>query len=205
MNGKLRSTLSSRLSSRCLAIALATVALSACGPTPLVRAGAATAVGSIRLHTTVDWSRYGDSRVELWTRDGTLLNQFQFVGPVEPGDHVFHARRESKRRPDGPYFREGMDGLELQALVLDGLVELGAVRPRARDLQPCSFGDGGGESVRFGVETANQDGLVYRGMAQASVHRGRLYVMLFLAPGEHYFDRDRETVERMLDSARPID
>ncbi len=179
------------------------LALASCGPAPLVRAGSATAVGSIVLETPVDWSRYGDSSVELWTRDGTLLNQFQFVGAIEPGQHVFRSRRESRRRPDGPYFRAGMHGLELQALVLDGLSELGAVRPEAKALRPVRFG--AGESVRFDVDTANQEGLVYRGLAQASVHRGKLYVMLFLAPAEHYFGRDRVVVERMLDSARPLD
>lgn len=187
------------------ATALCAFALAACGPNPLVRSGPATAVGSIALETPVDWSRFGDSRVELWTRDGTLLNQLQFVGAVEPGQHVFRSRRESKRRPDGPYFREGMNGLELQALVLDGLSELGAVRPQARALRPKSFGAGTGESVRFDIDTANQDGLVYRGIAQASVRHGKLYVMLFLAPAEHYFERDQAVVERMLDSAHPID
>ncbi len=175
--------------------------LAACGPSPLVRAGAASAVGSIALDTPVDWSRSGDARVELWTRDGTLLNQLQFVGEVEPGQHVFRSRRETKRRPDGPYFRDGMNGIELQALLLDALGELGAVRPAARALRPAKFGDG--ESVRFEVETANQDGLLYRGIAQASVHHERLYVILFLAPAEHYFERDRKIVESMFDSARP--
>ncbi|MEO6066280.1 MAG: hypothetical protein ABIP49_10935 [Lysobacterales bacterium] len=190
-----------------LLVAICTFALVACGPSPLVRAGDATAVGSIALQTPVDWSRFGDSRVELWTRDGTLLNQLQFVGAVEPGQHVFRSRRETKRRPDGPYFRSGMNGLELQALVLDGLAELGAVRPTARALRPKAFGDsnGSGESVRFDVATANQDGLTYSGIAQASVHQGKLYVMLFLAPSEHYFERDRALVEQILDSARPID
>lgn len=190
-----------------LLVVICTCALVACGPSPLVRAGDATAVGSIALRTPVDWSRFGDSRIELWTRDGTLLNQLQFVGAVEPGQHVFRSRRETKRRPDGPYFRSGMNGLELQALVLDGLAELGAVRPTARALRPQAFGDsqGSGESVRFDVDTANQDGLIYRGLAQASVHQGKLYVMLFLAPAEHYFDRDRALVKRMLDSARPVD
>jgi len=176
--------------------------LAGCGPSPLVRAGAASAVGSIALVTPVDWSRSGDTRVELWTRDGTLLNQLQFVGAVEPGQHVFRSRRETKRRPDGPYFRAGMNGVELQALVLDGLGELGAVRPAARALRPARFGDG--ESVRFEVDTANQDGLLYRGLAQASVHGERLYVILFLAPAEHYFERDRKLVEAMFDSARPL-
>ena len=192
-----------------LTVVVCVIACVACGPNPLVRAGPATAVGSIALETPVDWSRYGDPRVELWTRDGTLLNQLQFVGGVEPGQHVFRSRRETKRRPDGPYFRAGMNGLELQALVLDGLIELGAVRPAARRLRPVRFGqdadDGRGESVRFDIDTANQDGLLYRGLAQTSVRRGKLYVMLFLAPAEHYFERDRGIVERMLDSARPLD
>lgn len=189
-----------------LVVAICALALAACGPSPLVRAGSATAVGSIELVTPVDWSRYGDARIELWTRDGTLLNQLQFVGAIEPDQHVFRSRRETKRRPDGPYFRSSMNGLELQELVLDGLTELGAVRPTARALRPARFGDGKEEeSVRFSVDTTNQDGLAYRGLAQASVHQGKLYVMLFLAPAEHYFERDRAVVERMLDSARPLD
>lgn len=194
-----------RAAGTALMLAFGVLSSTGCGPTPLVRSGYATAVGSIALETPVDWSRFGDSRVELWTRDGNLLNQLQFVGAVEPGQHVFRSRRESKRRPDGPYFRSNMNGLELQALVLDALAELGAVRPVARALRPVRFGDGGGESVRFDIDTANQDGLVYRGIAQASVRRGKLYVMLFLAPAEHYFERDRTVVERMLDSARPLD
>jgi len=160
-------------------------------------------VGTIALETEVSWTRFGDSRVELWTRDGTLLNQLQFVGDVPPGEHIFRARRETRARPDGPYFRPDMDGRELQALVLDGLSELGAVRPVARGLRPTKFGDG--EAVRFEVETANQDGLDYRGCAQVAVHRGKLHLMLFLAPAEHYFERDIAVVMRMFDSARPVE
>ncbi len=184
-----------------LALGTTSLLLGGCGPTPLVRAGSVIAAGTITLDTPVEWSRFGDSRVELWTRDGTRLNQLQFVGDVEPGQHVFRSRRESQRRPDGAYFRSGLDGLALQALVLDGLAELGAVKPMARGLQPARFGDG--EAVRFEIDTSNQDGLVYRGIAQASVHRGKLFVMLFLAPGEHYFERDAALVRRMFDSARP--
>lgn len=175
---------------------------SGCGPSPLVRAGPATAAGSFKLETPVEWSRFGDAHVELWTRDGTLLNQLQFVGGVETGQHVFRTRRETRKRPDGAYFRSDMNGVELQALVLDGLTELGAVRPVASDLRPATFGDG--ESVRFGLTTTNQDGLDYRGMAQASVHGERLNVVLFLAPAEHYFERDRARVEAIFDTLKPL-
>ncbi len=188
----------------CTAVMLAVFSLLAggCGPSPLVRAGPATAAGTFALQTPVEWSRFGDAHIELWTRDGTLLNQLQFVGGVEPGQHVFRTRRESRKRPDGAYFRSGMNGVELQALVLDGLTELGAVRPVASDLRPAPFGDG--ESVRFGLATTNQDGLDYRGLAQASVHGDRLNVVLFLAPAEHYFEQDRARVESILDSLQPL-
>ena len=55
----------------------------------LVTAAEGVRVFELSFDTTMDWARYRDSRIELWTIDGLPLNEFVVVSRVRPGEHVF--------------------------------------------------------------------------------------------------------------------
>lgn len=186
---------------RAALLAVAVVLLAACAGAGgrLQQAGDAT-VFDLRLDTRLDWARVRTPRMEQWTIDGAPLNQLSIVSRIKPGEHVFLRARERSRRPDGPWFRAGMRPDEVRDIVVDGLRGAGWANVEAGNLRPVNWG--GMPGLRFELDLDNPNGLVYRGMATAAERDGRLTLLVWMAPAEHYYGRDAEAVGRMFDSLR---
>jgi len=184
-----------------LAVMLA-LSLAACASRggPLVSPGPNPAGGDLRIDSEMEWSRYSDRRSQWWTMDGQQLNLLYLIPAVRPGEYIFLGRRQTTRRPDGPFFQPGMRADELRDLIVDGLLAAGLVGVQTTDLRPDDFG--GREGLRFEMSMTNQEGLKYQGMAAAFEHDDRLALALFMAPSEYYYPRDAAKVARMLDSLR---
>ena len=184
-----------------IAVALA-LSLAACASSggPLVSPGPNPAGGDLRIDSEMEWSRYSDRRSQWWTMDGQQLNLLYLIPAVRPGEYIFLGRRQTPRRPDGPFFQPGMRADELRDLIVDGLLAAGLVGVQTTDLRPDDFA--GREGLRFEMSMTNQEGLKYQGMAAAFEHDDRLALALFMAPSEYYYPRDAARVARMLDSLR---
>jgi hypothetical protein len=182
--------------------ALLLVLLAACASSggPLVEPGPNPAGGDLRIDSEMEWTRYSEMRSQLWTMDGQPLNLLYLIPGVREGEYIFLGSRQTRRRPDGPFFRSGMRADEVRDLIVDGLLAAGLVGVQTQDLRPDDFG--GREGLRFEMTMTNQQGLKYQGMAAAFEHDQRLALALFLAPSEYYYPRDADKVARMLDSLR---
>lgn len=179
----------------------ATLLLAACaGAGGTLQPAGRVQVFDLQLETSLDWARIKGARQELWTVDGTPLNQLNIVSRVKPGEHVFQGSKATKRRPDGPWFRPGMRPDEIRDLVADGLALAGWSAVEAQGLRPADFG--GVPGLRFELSLANGRGLRYRGQAAAAERDGRLTLLVWLAPEEHYYPRDAGAVSRTLDRLR---
>jgi hypothetical protein len=177
--------------------------LAACatgGPGGRLQPRGTTSVFDMTLQSDLDWARMKSHRNELWTIDGPLLNRLMIFSKVAPGEHVFQRARERRSRPDGPWFRAGMRLDELQQLVVDGLLDQDWAGVAATNLRPHDFG--GVEGVRFNLHMTHPDGLVYEGTAAMAEREGKLTVLVWMAPKEHYFGRDIAAVDAMLDGMR---
>lgn len=182
--------------------ALALLLVAGCGGNRLQRAGSA-AVFDLQLETQLDWARIRAPRQEQWTIDGAPLNQLMILSRINPREHVFLRAKERSWRPDGPWFRAGMRPDEVRDIVLDGLRVAGWANVEGLNLRPVRWG--GTPGLRFDLALDNPNGLVYRGMATAAERDGRLTLLVWLAPAEHYYGRDAEAVGRMFDSLRFVD
>jgi hypothetical protein len=160
-------------------------------------------VFDLALDTDLDWARLKAPRQEQWTIDGAPLNQLMIISKVKPGEHVFLGARERRSRPDGPWFRPGMRPDEVRDIVLDGLRGGGWANVRGSDLRPARWGDA--SALRFDLALDNPGGLMYRGLATAAEREGRLTLLVWIAPAEHYYDRDAEAVSRLFDSLRFVE
>jgi hypothetical protein len=158
------------------------------------------AVFDLALDTRLDWARQRSPRQEQWTIDGAPLNQLIIISKVRANEHVFLGTRERKGRPDGPWFRPGMRPDEVRDIILDGLRGSGWANVRASNLRPAAFGDVPG--LRFELDLDNPSGLVYKGLATAAERDGRLTLLVWIAPAEHYHGRDVDAVSAMFDSLR---
>lgn len=180
------------------------VLLAACaGAGGRLQEAGAVAVFDLRLDTSLDWARIRGRRNEIWTIDGTPLNQLTIIDRVRDGEHVFLQARERRTRPDGAWFRTGMRPDEVRDVVLDALRGNGWADVEPSGLRPQRFGAVAG--LRFEFRLSNQRGLHYRGMAAAAERGGRLTLLVWMAPSEHYFDRDQAAVAAMFDSLRFVD
>ena len=165
----------------------------------LVEPGAQKA-GRLTLQSEMEWTRASAQRFQMWTMDGELLNLLYLVPEVREGDYIFLGARQSKRRPDGPYYHRGMREDEIRDLVTDGLLGAGFIGVDTSNLRPAQFGEH--EGMRFDLAMANPEGLAYQGLVAAFETERGLALAIFIAPREYYFPRDGAKVSRMLDTLR---
>jgi hypothetical protein len=133
--------------------------------------------------------------VRLLTIDGPWLNRLYITEGLKPGQSMIRA--PSRDRPN-PTYRDNMSSRELVEFVVENVAVLGYQAPDSTNLRPAKFGVADG--VRFEIATQTPRGLLIDGTALVAQRYGRLYVMLFLAPREHYFAVTLPEVEKIFAS-----
>jgi hypothetical protein len=178
------------------------LALAGCATTGgrLVQPGPNPAGNRLTINSEMEWTRASTTRYQLWTIDGELLNMLYLVPAVREREYIFLGRRQTQRRPDGPFYHRGMRPDELADLIADGLRLAGLVNVATSNLRPTDFG--GREGLRLDFSSSSTEGLAYEGMAAAFEHEKGLALAVFLAPREYYYPRDAAKVSRMLDTLR---
>jgi hypothetical protein len=166
----------------------------------LVTPGPTTAGGKLMIDSEMEWTRIAMSRYQLWTIDGELLNRLYIIPNVREREFIFLGQRQTKRRPDGAFYKRGLREDELRDLILDGLRAAGTVNVESRNLRPANFS--GRDGLRFEFSLANEEGLKYQGMAAAFEHEKGLALALYMAPSEFYYPRDEAKVSKMLNTLR---
>lgn len=191
-----------------VATAFAAVALAAAVPAQagwkLAPAQEATQVAksTLTVTPTVDWNRNSSRPIkqgEVWTLDGTSLNELYFVGGLAAGEPMMR-ETDKKANPlpkvkatmlptDIPEFFEGT----LRTALGTSVFEIDNVEPATVVGQP---------GVKFSFSFATQgDALVRKGVASGTMVGGKLYLMSFIAPSIFYFDRDRAKAEALMASS----
>ena len=137
-----------------------------------------------------DWNRLSGSigkNVERWTLDGQQLNEVTFYGGILPGNPLVKER--SKKHEPLPKFTAQTLLIEIPELLE------GTYRPYRSltafdtvSVEPVQFL--GNDGVSFEYRYDDNDGLRRRGVAQAAIVSGRLYMMTYDAPRLHYFDKN---------------
>lgn len=135
-------------------------------------------------------------RSERWTRDGLALNELTFFAGVRDGEALYFKPFLADK--DLPKFRSDMLPTELvelfensnRAILGSSVFTIGKVEPSML---------GKYDAVRFAYSYAAQDeGLTRRGEAVAAIVEGRLYLVNFVAPAIHYFDRDIAEIRQLI-------
>ena len=190
--------------------ALAAFALIAWAASPalaswkLVDAGARITVAKSLLTVTPrhDWNRWTIRPIkkgEVWTLDGTAINELYFVTGLAPGETLFRDVNK-KERPlpalgssvqltDIPEFVESSTRIAFNTSVFE-----------LTDVQPATVA--GHQGVRFTYEYAVEGTPVTRkGLAAGTIVDGKLYLIAYTAPAVYFFDRDAPKVEAIIASA----
>lgn len=118
--------------------------------------------------------------VRMLSVDGPLLNRL-YLASLEAGQSL---TRPSDRDTPRPLFRADMSDIELVEFVID-CIAIEYQSPTSSALRPQNFGAAPG--VRFDIAARTAEGLNISGTALVGRAEGKLNVMLFLAPSEHYY------------------
>lgn len=158
---------------------------------------------SLEITPLGDWNRWSASpskRSEMWTIDGLSLNEMSVFGGILNGEPIY--RETDKKDNPLPKFKSDMllpDIVELfeastRIVLQTSLFEVIGVVPAKLD---------DNDAVRFTYKYAvENDQLVRKGEAVAAVVDGRLYLVNFVAPEIHYFDRDAQNFRDMLSTIK---
>jgi hypothetical protein len=179
------------------------IALAGCAAPTLVNPGP-YAVGSTQVTVGRAWSDISvlmegrPKGVRLLSIDGPLLNRLYVSDGLKAGD--FMVRPQAKEKPT-PVIRDQMSASERMEFVTDSVAALGYLRVERQRPRPASLA--GKPAVRFDLTAQTPEGLEIAGTCQIAEIGGRTYVVLFLAPAEHYFGAALAEVESVMASATP--
>ena len=188
---------------RTAAAMAAVVSLSACAAIKAVPAGPYASGGNqITVgRTWTDMGRLFDASkgVRMLSIDGPQLNRLFVIDGLKAGEFII--RPASKERPT-PTWKAGLTPTEQVEFLADSLTAMQYYRVETDNLRPVKVGERSG--VRFDISAQTVDGLNISGIAQLVEAGDRLYVLLYLAPTEHYFAATQAEVEAIMASARAV-
>lgn len=183
---------------RSLNMLILLVALSACETFSLVTTERRD-MGGFSVEPQIEWSAREQAGIEIWTIHGSGLEAVYFAEGIADGDPFFELKLgESDNQL--PRFRSAMTANEAMEFIVDTISISGAGGVRATALRPFAFGSYPG--FRFDLDYRTADGLEGRGRAVGAIIDDKLYLLLYLAAAEHYFEFYASPVERMIESLK---
>jgi len=192
-----------------LSAILAAVALVAVPVAPavagwkLIEAQAPVTVGKSTMKVTPgqNWNRWSARPVkqsEVWTRDGVNLNELYFVTGL-PAGMTLYKNTQKKERPL-PVLSKTLDLTEIPEFFESSTrLTLGTSVFEMTSVEPAKMGVH--DAVKFEFSYAVEGSpLKRKGLAVGTMVKGQLYLISFVAPETHFFDRDRAEVEAIMAS-----
>lgn len=133
---------------------------------------------------------------ESWTLDGESLNQVSFFAGLDDGETIYKDK-EKKEKPL-PKFKSSMLPTDVVTLFeASNRLRMDTSLFSVDKVEPAKLGKHDG--VRFEYHYALQgDQLNRKGEGIAAVVGGKLYLVNFVAPEIHYFDRDVPKFRRLV-------
>jgi hypothetical protein len=187
---------------RCL-VACLCLTLAACAGFQSIDPGKPVDVGDeVSVDSQVQWAKFtGTNSGTLWTIDGFGLDELRFFNGIKSGDPLMQI--PGVNRKDMVTYNMTMLPNDVMDLVTSTLGKAGYQQVRSTGLRPAPFGTAAG--FRFDLSFATKEGLQMKGAALIAQRRGKLDVVLYLAPAEFYYERYAPTVDRIFSSIRVPD
>lgn len=184
-----------------VAAAAAALSVSACGPTVVLAPAGAYAVGKdSRAVLDRNWNDATGvmalKKVRMLTLDGPLLNRLYLSEGLVQGDWLTPPAQ--RKEATTPTYSTAMTVTEQVEFIADSVGAMGFDRVATANVRPVTVN--GVRGVRFDFDAVNVDGLNYKGRGQAVKANDKLYVAIYLAPEEHYFQASLASAEAVMDS-----
>ena len=183
------------------AVAIAAAALVACSPISLAPTGIYKVGGSPSVTLDRPWNDVSalwvgrPRKMRLLSLDGLLLNRLYLSeGLVQDDDMVRPARREATT----PIYSQDMSVTEQVEFVANSVTALNYERVETSAVRPVEVN--GQRAVRFEINARTKEGLDIKGLGQVLKQADKLYVAIYLAPAEHYYQASLSSAEAAMSS-----
>ena len=146
------------------------------------------------------WSIKPGKKSELWSYDGPVLNQIEFIGGVGTGEPL--ARERNKKDKPLPKFSPKM----LPTDVAQAYEQTQRIVTQSPDftvdsMEPADFA--GRQGFRFTYHfTKPEEEITRKGEARGAIVGGKLYLIAYSATALHYFDAHLPKAQAIMDSAK---
>lgn len=180
-----------------LVVVFALLALPGCAGWTGVTAAKPQKIGALTLHPENDWSSAKWGAVRTWTVHGPQLEAITIVSGLADGKPL---ERPANYKEKMPLFRSGMTGSEVAELTVESLQRMGYGRVELGSVAPETFG--GQPGFRFDLDLTDASGLDGAGIGAGAISKGKLYLIVYRAPKEHYFARYKPAVDQLIASAQ---
>jgi hypothetical protein len=169
----------------------------------LKTANVAVAVARSNLVVTPDraWNRGArPGRLsEAWTLDGLSINELTFYGGIIEGKTLF--READKVNAPLPKFSKTMLAPDVASLMESSYrIALQTPLMQVDTIEPATFA--GAQGFKFTYHFTFADEVKRLGVARGAIIDGKLYMVTYEAPRIHYFDRDLEGFNKVVESAK---
>lgn len=158
-----------------------------------------TTVDGITLYPKGLWNAapaiFTFKNIPTWTVDGPILNSIMFIAKIEDGQTLVKVQKDENY----PSFDASMLPNEIMSLTQSTIAKMyGTTIDDDGELAPVELIDG--IAFQFSFTFADQDGLTRKVLATAAVRDNKLYLMIYQAAKDYYFDKDAGNVEKMMKS-----
>jgi hypothetical protein len=188
---------------RLAAVSLLAIGLAACATITAVPAGPLSVKNEYSVTLGRMWSDVSvvlpgrQPKVRVLSLDGPFLNRLYVSQGLSAGEGLL--KTVHKEQPM-PAVRAGMSASERMEFVADSMSAMGYQKVETAHPQPAKFG--ADNAVRFDLTAVTPAGLEMKGTALIAEAGGKIYVILYIAPGEHYFEASLPEVEQVMASVR---
>jgi hypothetical protein len=185
-----------------LALAGSILALAGCAGVSDAPTGAYRVGGAYSVTLGREWSDVSrllgvqQKGVRVLSIDGPLLNRLYLTEGLAPGDALVQSTVKEKPTPT---YKADFSASEVMEFVADSVSALDYAKVETSNPRPARFADA--DAIRFDITCRNKDGLDISGTALTTQKQGKLYVLLFIAPAEHYYGDGLPEVEAIMKSA----
>jgi len=185
-----------------LLIAIVLLALSGCVSVGVTKIESGDKKVGERMAVSIDgaWNHVnapGMGPAETWTMEGLPIDVLLMYSGLKDGQAI-HATSGGSAK--SYVFRSGMQPDEIAGL-FEGMLTRDGSRYKLVKLEPVTFG--GGKGIRFEFSrTRKLDNVELSGIGYATVSKGELFAIVYMAPRLGFFPRHAGRVEQMARSAR---
>lgn len=179
----------------------AILVLTACSPISLAPAGPYRVGGVPTITLDRPWNDVSGlwiakpKKMRLLSLDGLLLNRLYLSEGLVDGDYMV---RPARREATTPVYAGDMSITEQVEFVADSVTALDYERVETSAVRPVDIS--GQRAVRFELTGRTKEGLDIRGLGQVLRRDDKLYVAIYLAPAEHYYQASLASAEAAMTS-----